>query len=87
MFPWDRGLFEDKVASFWCTTNTLVKWNLRFSRDQLKMACLLTTLAAISPSLGMLAIRPSVKSFGYTLFSCAISFFLFSYQGGRYTIR
>ena len=81
MFPWDRGLFEDKVASFWCTTNTLIKWSQRFSRGQLKTACLVTTLLAISPSLGMLAMHPSVKCFGYTLFSCAISFFLFSYQG------
>lgn len=26
IFPFARGLFEDKVSNFWCFTNVLVKW-------------------------------------------------------------
>ncbi|KAF6755794.1 glycosyltransferase family 57 protein [Ephemerocybe angulata] len=26
IFPFSRGLFEDKVANFWCASNVLVKW-------------------------------------------------------------
>lgn len=35
MFPFYRGLFEDKVASFWCATSILIKWNNIFKREQL----------------------------------------------------
>ncbi|KAG2069054.1 hypothetical protein BDR04DRAFT_1078626 [Suillus decipiens] len=36
IFPFGRGLFEDKVANFWCFTNVLVKWKRIFaSRESL----------------------------------------------------
>ncbi len=28
IFPFNRGLFEDKVANFWCATNVVLKWKL-----------------------------------------------------------
>ncbi|KAG1884188.1 glycosyltransferase family 57 protein [Suillus subluteus] len=31
IFPFGRGLFEDKVANFWCFTNVLVKWKQIFA--------------------------------------------------------
>ncbi|KAG1887587.1 ALG6, ALG8 glycosyltransferase family-domain-containing protein [Suillus subluteus] len=31
IFPFGRGLFEDKVANFWCFTNALVKWKRLFA--------------------------------------------------------
>ncbi|KAG1739596.1 glycosyltransferase family 57 protein [Suillus lakei] len=31
IFPFGRGLFEDKVANFWCFTNVLVKWKRLFA--------------------------------------------------------
>lgn len=31
IFPFGRGLFEDKVANFWCFTNVLVKWKRTFA--------------------------------------------------------
>ncbi|KAG1853658.1 ALG6, ALG8 glycosyltransferase family-domain-containing protein [Suillus subluteus] len=31
IFPFRRGLFEDKVANFWCFTNALVKWKRLFA--------------------------------------------------------
>lgn len=35
IFPFYRGLFEDKVATLWCTTNLLIKWSRVFSTEQL----------------------------------------------------
>ncbi|KAI0699297.1 ALG6, ALG8 glycosyltransferase family-domain-containing protein [Cerioporus squamosus] len=28
IFPFNRGLFEDKVANFWCASNVVLKWKL-----------------------------------------------------------
>lgn len=25
LFPFERGLYEDKVANFWCTINSVIK--------------------------------------------------------------
>src|ERR1700742_2494841 len=31
IFPFNRGLFEDKVANFWCASDVIFKWrNVRF---------------------------------------------------------
>ncbi len=26
IFPFARGIFEDKVANFWCASNVVIKW-------------------------------------------------------------
>jgi alpha-1,3-glucosyltransferase len=31
IFPFGRGLWEDKVANTWCATNTLIKWRQLYS--------------------------------------------------------
>ena len=31
IFPFSRGIFEDKVANFWCASNVVVKWRNWFS--------------------------------------------------------
>ncbi|KAI5117927.1 hypothetical protein M0805_002006 [Coniferiporia weirii] len=53
IFPFARGLFEDKVANFWCASNVLFKWRLWFSQQ------LLIKLSAIFTALGFL---PSVMN-------------------------
>lgn len=30
MFPFGRGIFEDKVANFWCASNVIFKWRRYF---------------------------------------------------------
>lgn len=35
IFPLHRGLFEDKVANFWCALSILTKFNRDRSQDQL----------------------------------------------------
>ncbi|XP_044285830.1 dolichyl pyrophosphate Man9GlcNAc2 alpha-1,3-glucosyltransferase isoform X3 [Varanus komodoensis] len=80
LFPVDRGLFEDKVANIWCTISVIFKIKAALSAEtQLKLSFVLTFLT-ILPSCIKLALQPSLKGFKYGLVSCALSFFLFSFQ-------
>lgn len=38
VFPFARGLWEDKVANFWCAANVLVKFRERFDSGMLQKA-------------------------------------------------
>ncbi|XP_028589057.2 dolichyl pyrophosphate Man9GlcNAc2 alpha-1,3-glucosyltransferase isoform X1 [Podarcis muralis] len=80
LFPVDRGLFEDKVANVWCTVSVFFKVKAVLSAEtQLKLSFALTFLTAL-PSCIKLTLQPSIKGFKYALVSCALSFFLFSFQ-------
>ncbi|XP_053248169.1 dolichyl pyrophosphate Man9GlcNAc2 alpha-1,3-glucosyltransferase isoform X1 [Podarcis raffonei] len=80
LFPVDRGLFEDKVANVWCTISVFFKVKAVLSAEtQLKLSFALTFLTAL-PSCIKLTLQPSIKGFKYALVSCALSFFLFSFQ-------
>ncbi|KAK7681619.1 hypothetical protein QCA50_015352 [Cerrena zonata] len=50
IFPFARGLFEDKVANFWCATNVIFKWKIWFSKDHLVKLSTLLTAAGFLPS-------------------------------------
>ncbi len=51
IFPLGRGLFEDKVANFWCASNIVVKWRILLPVELLPKLAALATLAGIFPSL------------------------------------
>lgn len=79
VFPLARGLFEDKVANFWCAANVLVK--LRgFPAALLQRASLVATLAAILPANAILLARPRRLLLPLAFAATAWGFFLFSYQ-------
>ena len=95
VFPFGRGLWEDKVANTWCATNILIKWRslysspflqkLRFlplpSPDAMEVDnSLVVTLAAISPGLMYIAIHPLIKRLPQVFTITAMGFFLFSFQ-------
>ncbi|KAL1950330.1 hypothetical protein VTO73DRAFT_5454 [Trametes versicolor] len=45
IFPFGRGLFEDKVANFWCASNVVLKWKRWASQELLvKLSAALTAL-------------------------------------------
>eukprot|EP00808_Paulinella_micropora_P013796 g34054.t1 len=48
IFPVNRGLFEDKVASFWCVSNVLVKWH-KFEINKLVLASIFLTALGFLP--------------------------------------
>ncbi|GAA5869494.1 hypothetical protein JCM3774_001467 [Rhodotorula dairenensis] len=49
VFPFARGLFEDKVANFWCTVNVVIKLKDLFSEGALAKLALLLTSIAVAP--------------------------------------
>ena len=55
IFPFARGLFEDKVANFWCATNVVVKWKSRMSSGTLvKLSTLFTAIGFLPSVIGLL---------------------------------
>ncbi|XP_021111275.1 dolichyl pyrophosphate Man9GlcNAc2 alpha-1,3-glucosyltransferase isoform X5 [Heterocephalus glaber] len=71
---------KDKVANVWCSINTFVKIKDLLPRDtQILMSFCLTFLSSL-PACVKLTLRPSPRGFRLTLVSCALSFFLFSFQ-------
>lgn len=97
MFPFKRGLFEDKVASFWCSTSILIKWNQLFNEKALIRLSTISTLVVALPSCLHLFYKVwSKKSsvspqylqslFFINLAIVSFSFYLFSFQVHEKTI-
>lgn len=80
LFPFARGIFEDKVSNVWCTINILVKLRTLFDIKQLAAICALTTLISIIPSNLILFVYPNKINLKYSLFITSLCFFLFSFQ-------
>ncbi|CAI5755618.1 unnamed protein product [Candida verbasci] len=84
VFPFNRGLFEDKVANFWCTTNTLLKYrNLNLGLSQLSLiATLLATIPVNCYIFYKIKKNHKLKIplLLYGFASNALSFYLFSFQ-------
>lgn len=79
VFPFARGLFEDKVANFWCALHTFHKLH-RYPIPLLQRASLTATLLAILPACATLAIYPDRRLLPLGLATTAWAFFLFSFQ-------
>eukprot|EP00049_Salpingoeca_infusionum_P000601 m.41173 g.41173 ORF g.41173 m.41173 type:complete len:478 (-) comp10522_c0_seq3:115-1548(-) len=80
IFPIARGLFEDKVASFWCVSDPFLKLRFKYPLEQLLQMSFGTTLAALLPACLYMMRHPTKKAFLYTLLISALSFFAFSFQ-------
>ncbi|KAI3768088.1 hypothetical protein L2E82_18520 [Cichorium intybus] len=78
--PFERGIYEDYVANFWCTTSVLIKWKRLFSTQSLKLLSLTITLSSCLPSMFLQIRAPSNRAFLYGLLNSAFSFYLFSFQ-------
>lgn len=79
IFPFERGLFEDKVASFWCAFNPIFKFTHIDSSIMMKLS-LLTVLITSLPSLIVLFLAPTSRFLRVSLLIVSLNFFLFSYQ-------
>jgi alpha-1,3-glucosyltransferase len=79
VFPFARGLFEDKVANFWCALNVVVKLR-SYDPDILQRASLLATLVAITPPCVLIFLKPRKEALPLALSATAWGFFLFSFQ-------
>jgi len=93
VFPVGRGIFEDKVASFWCTLNNVFKVKELYSQPLLfKIAMLITMGFALPTCLHMLwalVYKPRVNQrqlLRYCIINVGLAFFLFSYHVHEKTI-
>lgn len=80
IFPFSRGLWEDKVANFWCAANTFVKFKYMFTPEQLQRLSLIVTLGAIAPAMLIIFFRPRRHLLPWAFAACAWAFYLFSFQ-------
>lgn len=80
IFPIYRGIFEDKVASFWCVINVFVKIKTYLSNDQLALVCLLVTLIFLTLPCINMVMNPEKIKFHYNLVNSSLIFFLFSFH-------
>ncbi|KAK8557136.1 hypothetical protein V6N13_013412 [Hibiscus sabdariffa] len=78
--PFERGIYEDYVANFWCTSSVLVKWKKLYTTQSLRTLSLAATLLTCLPSMVQQVLAPSSKGFLYALLNSSFSFYLFSFQ-------
>lgn len=69
LFPFSRGLYEDKVANFWCTVSVVLKLRQLLSREVLTKLTAVTTLLAVLPSGLHLMMNPTPYCFILSLVS------------------
>ncbi|KAJ7175874.1 glycosyltransferase family 57 protein [Mycena filopes] len=102
IFPFARGLFEDKVANFWCASNVIFKWkHWASSAFLVKLSAGLTALGFLPNVLVFMRIAwqtqlvpgakppshpPILPLLPYALLTSSMSFFLFSFQVHEKTI-
>ena len=79
IFPFARGLFEDKVPNLWCAIHTFHKLH-QYSSTAVQRAALLATGAAITPPCLILFSRPRKDLLPWGMAATAWGFFLCSYQ-------
>lgn len=86
IFPFYRGVFEDKVANFWFNLNLFYKYKHLYTMDQLVKASTIATLVASLPAGIHLMFKPNIRTFKYALVNTSMVFFLFSFQVHEKTI-
>jgi alpha-1,3-glucosyltransferase len=79
VFPFSRGLFEDKVANFWCALNVVLKIR-NYPAALLQKAALGATLLSILPPNIIIFLRPRKTTMPQAFAATAWGFFLFSWQ-------
>ena len=79
IFPFARGLFEDKVANIWCALNTVHKLHV-YPPSMTQRVSLSATFVSILPACMTISLFPRRELLPFALASCAWGFFLFSFQ-------
>ncbi|KFP88179.1 Dolichyl pyrophosphate Man9GlcNAc2 alpha-1,3-glucosyltransferase [Apaloderma vittatum] len=80
LMPAPQEADKRKVANIWCSLSVLIKIkNIVSPQTQLKLSFAITFLSVL-PTCIKLTVQPSLRGFKFALVSCALSFFLFSFQ-------
>ena len=88
IFPVHRGIFEDKVATFWCTLNIFIKLNQLFKLDHLfKLALIVTVIGCSVPIYAIFKCETITKKIcTQCFFIVSFAFYLFSFHVHEKTI-
>ena len=87
IFPIWRGLFEDKVATFWCVLNIVYKVDKIPQQIAIKASFVLTVSTAVIPAICILfgkKLSKKKKKIGFFIIS--LGFYLFSFHVHEKTI-
>ena len=80
-FPFNRGIFEDKVSNIWYCTSIIVDFRTFLSREAIIKASAALTLVLLVPMAVNLLLRPlTMKRLMLSLVNSSLAFFLASYQ-------
>lgn len=79
IFPFARGVFEDKVANLWCAFHTIHKLHT-YPIPPLQRISLFATLTAILPACMTISLFPRKDLLPWAMASTAWGFFLCSFQ-------
>ena len=79
VFPFDRGILEDKVANFWGCVHTVHKLN-SYPIPLLRRFSISLTLISILPACMTVSLFPRKDLLPWAMASTAWGFFLFSFQ-------
>jgi len=79
IFPFARGIFEDKVANLWCCVHTIHKLNA-YPIPMLQRISLSATLISILPACMTVSLFPRKELLPWAMASSAWGFFLCSFQ-------
>ena len=79
IFPFARGLFEDKVANMWCAIHTFHKLH-NYPLGQMQRISTVITLVSIWPSTMIISLFPYRELLPWAMASTAWGFFLCSFQ-------
>ncbi|KAI8822334.1 glycosyl transferase [Chytriomyces cf. hyalinus JEL632] len=90
IFPVGRGLYEDKVANFWCAISIVIKMKVLFTTESLVRISIGATLLAVLPSSihlfysqlspPKIALANPSRKLLLALLNGSLAFFLFSFQ-------
>lgn len=86
LFPFNRGLFEDKVANLWFSLSIFHKFKELYNLEALLKVSTGLTMMLSLPSGLHLVVKPSIRNFKYALVNTSLVFFLTSFQVHEKTI-
>ena len=88
IFPVRRGIYEDKVATFWCTLNIFYKLNNHFKTEHLiRLALIFTIIGCLVPIFAIFRTAKITKKIcTQCFFIVSFAFYLFSFHVHEKTI-
>ena len=80
IFPIHRGLYQLKVANFWCITDILFKWERWLGKETLMAICGFLCFCLSWPTMVAMVVRPTKKIILIGFATISMTFFMFSYH-------